>query len=74
MAVCFRFPNDDVLKQQWMALVERSSVTKNAKLCSHHFDKSAYADSDGYTSKRYLLKTAVPCKSVGVDKFKVTNS
>ena len=53
-----------------MSFVGISSVTKYTKLCSDHFDISAYENYDGHTTKRSLRKTAVPCRFVCTDKVK----
>lgn len=63
-----KFPDDAVLKQQWLTAIERCSATKYTKICSDHFDKNAFVDSDGYTQKRRLLPTAVPCRLVNTNK------
>ncbi|XP_057669585.1 uncharacterized protein LOC130901915 [Diorhabda carinulata] len=63
-----KFPDDDGLRQKWMAFAGLSSITKYTKLCTDHFDTSAYEDSDGSKIKRSLRKTVAPCRFVSTDK------
>ncbi|XP_058790913.1 uncharacterized protein LOC131664069 [Phymastichus coffea] len=66
-----KFPDDTVLKQQWLTAIGKFSKTKHTKLCSDHFDNNAFVRSSGYTQKRRLLPTAVPCKLVNRNKVVV---
>ncbi|XP_033231522.1 uncharacterized protein LOC117182537, partial [Belonocnema kinseyi] len=68
-----KFPDDDGLRQKWMAFAGISSITKYTKLCSDHFATSAYEDFDGSKIKRSLRKSAVPCKFVSTDQAQSVN-
>lgn len=57
-----------------MNILGISSVTKYTKLCSDHFNKDAFVDSNGYTTIKRLVSTAVPCVSVAGVTSKIITS
>lgn len=56
---CFSFPKDPERRSLWLKAVNKSTVSKSAKLCSKHFDEKFYRFGI-VEQRRFLLPTAVP--------------
>ncbi|XP_029154743.1 uncharacterized protein LOC114927858 isoform X1 [Nylanderia fulva] len=54
------FPVNVELKKKWMEAIGVTTVCKSASICSDHFYEESFHQTDGYTTLRRLISTAVP--------------
>ncbi|XP_034952443.1 uncharacterized protein [Chelonus insularis] len=50
---------DDVLKQEWMIAIARTSISPNSYVCSDHFTNESYHQTNEYTTLKRLLSNAI---------------
>ena len=57
----FKFPSNVQLKEKWIKNLGLypKCVNKNTKICSTHFLKSSFHDTDHYTSVRLLIQISI---------------
>lgn len=69
----YRFPNNKEQTHEWMQAIGVSNVSKHIKVCSDHFHSNSFHDTDGYTTKRRLLSSAIPFKTNTAALSNITN-
>ncbi|XP_025989002.2 uncharacterized protein LOC113003520 [Solenopsis invicta] len=55
-----KFPVNVEMKKKWMEAIGVTTVCKTASICSDHFHEDSFHQTDGYTTLRRLVSTAVP--------------
>jgi len=55
----FRFPTNEKYKKLWLDVCKKTKISKQAKVCSRHFNISCFKTWDG-NGRRTLKKNAVP--------------